>query len=73
MHALYSAVVWKSSFPQSRHDAAAFVADGVDIDGGGGHLRVSGQFLNDVELDALLDAGDGIAMSQSLRRGLGPR
>jgi len=63
MHALYSAVVWKSSFPQPHYDAPSLCADGVGVDGGGGHLRMSEQFLNDVELDALLDAGDGIAMS----------
>jgi hypothetical protein len=71
MAGLYSAGVWKSSLPQLRHDAPAFSADGMGVDGGRGHLRVSEQFLNDIELDAFFDAGDGVAVPQPLRRGLG--
>jgi hypothetical protein len=60
-----------SRLPQPRHDAPPFRADGVGVNGGGRHLRVPQQFLDDVELDALLDAGHGVAVPQPLRRGLG--
>jgi hypothetical protein len=73
MNGLYSAGVWKSSFPQPRHDAPPFRADGMGIDGSRGHLRMAEQFLDDVELDALLDTGDGVAVPQPLRGRLGTR
>ena len=46
---------------------------GVDGDGGRGHLGMPEEFLNHVELNAFLDAGDGIAVPKPLRRGLGAR
>jgi hypothetical protein len=45
----------------------------MGVDGGRGHLRMPEQFLDDGELDGLLDTGDGVAVPKPFRRGLGAR
>jgi hypothetical protein len=44
----------------------------MGVDGGRGHLRMPEQFLDDGELDALLDTGDGVAVPKPFGVAWGP-